>query len=317
MIHVWIAGGAVSVRRTARPKPKEGHALLRLIRGGVCNTDIELLRGYYGFRGRPGHEFVAEVIECGDSGWLRKRVVGEINLPCRRCAVCAQGNTRHCPRRTVLGIVKQPGAFAEYFTLPLENLHRVPASVKSDHAVFAEPVAAACEILDQTSVGKGDVAAVLGDGKLGLLVAQVLQAHGVEVHLYGKHASKMAVARAAGIAARPAARLPRQAYSFTIEATGSEQGIHDALRMTAPLGTIVMKSTIASPVTLNTSSVVVNEITLLGSRCGRFEPALKLIRSGKLHLDKMISSTYPLSDAPAAFEHAQQRGVLKVLLSSE
>ncbi len=314
MIRLWIEGGALYVTKASKPRRKPGHALLRLIRGGICNTDLELLHGYYSFAGQPGHEFVAEVVASDDKNWLGKRVVGGINLGCRQCEWCARGLDRHCPGRTVLGIVRKPGAFAEYFTLPESNLFAVPAAVKAEHAVFAEPVAAACQILDQVKIPKGAPAAVLGDGKLGLLIAQVLAIHGAEVHQFGKHVDKLAIAAKAGIAVHMNETPPRAAFQFTVEATGSATGLKAAIEMTRPQGTVIMKSTVHGDVCLDMAPVVVNEITLVGSRCGRMEPAMKLIKSGKLLLDDMITGEFDLADGPEAFLEAQRPGSLKVLL---
>ena len=314
MIAVWIENGQSRMRRRPSPRRPAGYALIRVLCGGVCNTDIELLRGYYNFRGVPGHEFVGEVLEADTPAWVGKRVVGEINLACGRCDWCGRGLGRHCPNRSVLGIVKHPGAFAEYLTLPEANLHEVPASVETRHAVFTEPLAAACEILDQVKIPRGAEVAVLGDGKLGLLVAQVLQLHGARVHLYGRHREKAALLEPLGVEGRVDAKPPRAAYDFTVDATGSAAGLHSAAVMTRPRGTIVMKSTFNDSVDLETAPLVVNEITLVGSRCGRFEPALKLLKGGKLRLDGMISATFALKNAVSALENAQMRGVLKVLL---
>lgn len=316
MIRVHIEHQTVSVRRASRPKRPAGHALIRLLLGGICNTDIELLRGYYAFSGTPGHEFAGEVVEADDPAWIGRRVAGEINLPCGHCPWCARGLGRHCPNRTVLGIVNQPGAFRELFTLPLANLFEIPPSVKTEHAVFAEPLAAACEILDQVRIPKGAEVAVLGDGKLGLLIAQVLALHGARVHLYGRHRDKMRIASPLGVEPRPAATTPTSAYAFTVEATGSAAGLATAVSMTQPRGTLILKSTVHGPVPLDTAPIIVNELTLIGSRCGRFAPALRLLRSGRLQLDPMISAQYPLRDAALAFAHAQAPGALKVLLRS-
>jgi alcohol dehydrogenase len=314
MISVHIEGGVASVRNAPRPRRRAGEALIRLIAGGICNTDLELLRGYYGFRGRPGHEFVGEVVAADTASWVGRRVVGEINLGCGGCAWCARGLGRHCPKRTVLGIVRRPGAFAEFLTLPEANLHEVPPGVKTEHAVFAEPLAAACEILDQVKIARGREAAVLGDGKLGLLIAQVLGAHGACVHVYGKHAGKLALAQAAGARSALSGSAPKAAYSITVDATGSATGLSEAIAMTAPRGVVVMKSTVHGEVCFDAARVIVDEITLLGSRCGRFEPALKLLAGGKLRLDAMISDRYRLAEAPRAFARSREKGVLKVLL---
>jgi alcohol dehydrogenase len=315
VIAVHLENGRVEVRRVPRPRRLEGYALIRLLAGGICNTDLELQRGYYGFRGRPGHEFVGEVVETDTPSLAGRRVVGEINLACRNCDWCARGLERHCPRRTVMGIVKHPGAFAEFLTLPDVNLHVVPDRIPTGHAVFVEPVAAACEILDQARIPRGDRVAVLGDGKLGLLVAQVLHARGTEVHLYGRHREKLAIAGRAGIAAEKAgARLPAAAYRWTVDATGSSEGLRQAVSMTEPRGAVFMKSTVHGTVGIDAAPVIVNEITLIGSRCGRFEPAIELLRAGKIRVADMISDEIALADAPRAFERAAQRGVLKVLL---
>src|SRR6202049_3401397 len=199
MLAVCLYKSVVYLRDQPRPRRPEGFALIRLLCGGICNTDLELQRGYYGFRGTPGHEFVGEVVAADDRAWSGERVVGEINLACGACEWCKRGLGRHCPTRTVLGIVKHPGAFREFLTLPVRNLHRVPASIPTEHAVFIEPIAAACEILDQVKIPKGERVAVLGDGKLGLLVAQVLQAKGAEVHLFGRHKDKMRLVEPTGV----------------------------------------------------------------------------------------------------------------------
>jgi len=314
MLSVCLDNGVVSVRRQPVPRRPEGFALIRLLYGGICNTDIELQRGYYGFRGTPGHEFIGEVVEADDRRWIGQRVAGEINLACGECEWCARGLGRHCPKRTVLGIVKQPGAFREFLTLPERNLRRVPREISSEQAVFVEPLAAACEILDQVRIPRGAPVAVLGDGKLGLLASQVLQAHGAEVHQYGRHKEKLRIAGQAGVSTEIAKKLPVAKYEFVVEATGSSEGLRQAVQMTQPRGTIVMKSTVHGLVSIDTAPVIVNEITLVGSRCGRFEPALRLLKNKKVNVDAMISEVLPLKDAPRAFRAAAKPGVLKVLL---
>jgi len=315
MLAVHLERGRVQVRRSPAPRPREGFALIRLLAAGICNTDLELLRGYYGFRGRPGHEFVGEVVRAGNPALVGQRVVGEINLACGRCDWCARGLGRHCPERTVLGIVRHPGAFAEYLTLPEQNLHVVPPSIATEEAVFVEPLAAACEILEQVRIPKGAPVAVLGDGKLGLLVAQVLNAHGAQVRLYGRHAEKLLLAKSAGVeVGRPGEQAPEASYDWVVEATGSPDGLASAVRAARPRGTVILKSTLHGSSRFDAVPVVVNEITLVGSRCGRFELALRLLRRGAVRVDGMISAVYPLSQAPAAFEKAAQKGVLKVLL---
>ncbi|HYM09836.1 MAG TPA: alcohol dehydrogenase catalytic domain-containing protein [Bryobacterales bacterium] len=311
---VYLSDGKVSLRSAPRPAPRQGFALIRPLYGGICNTDIELLKGYYGFRGTPGHEFVGEVLS-GSRELIGRRVVGEININCSRCAWCRRGLGRHCPHRTVLGIVKHPGAFAEFLSLPERNLHVVPPEIPSQHAVFVEPLAAACEILEQVAIPAGAAVAVLGDGKLGLLVAQALQARGARVHLFGRHRHKLRIAEKSGVTGElRGAKLPVAAYDYVVEATGSREGLEQAVAMARPRGTVVIKSTVHGAVRLDTAPVVVNEITLVGSRCGLFPPALELLASGRIHVAEMISDSFPLEQAPAAFRRAQQKGVLKVLL---
>ena len=304
MLSVHLENGRVEIRKKPLPRIPRGYARIRLIAAGICSTDLELQRGYYGFRGTPGHEFVGEVAELNDDDqtWLGARVAGEINLACGQCDWCRRGLGRHCPARKVLGIVDHPGAFQEFLTLPVRNLHRVPKSIPDDHAIFIEPVAAACEILDQIKIAKGERVAILGDGKLGLLIDQVLRAQGAEVSLFGHHR---------GIRTT---KLPQRKFPIVVDATGSPEGLRSAISMTIPRGTVIMKSTVHGLVSIDTAPAIVNEITLVGSRCGRFEPAIKLLASGKVNVAPLISDEFPLDRAPVAFARAATRGVLKVLL---
>lgn len=316
MLAVHLENGQVAVKRRAPPKRKPGFSLIRLLAAGICNTDLELRRGYYGFTGTPGHEFIGEVVESDTPALLGKRAGGEINLACGACEYCTRNLGRHCLRRTVLGIVKHPGAFAEYLTLPDANLHVIPSAISTREAVFIEPLAAACEILDQVKLAPGARVAVLGDGKLGILIAQALTAHGAEVIHYGRYKAKLKLGGAAEnrIAA---GKLPAMAFETVIEATGSADGLRQAVAMTKPRGTLVMKSTVHGLVSVDTAPIIVHEITLVGSRCGRFEPALRLLKSGKVNVASMIHDTFPLKDAPRAFDRAAERGVLKVLLTPD
>jgi alcohol dehydrogenase len=342
MISVHLESGRVEVRRRAVPRLAPAFARIRLIAAGICSTDLELQRGYYGFRGTPGHEFVGVVTEvnpgeedsalAGDmnraprherparliacsTDWIGQRVAGEINLACGMCEWCRRGLGRHCPTRKVLGIVGHAGAFQEFLTLPIHNLRRVPHSIPDEHAVFIEPVAAACEILDQIKIANGTRVAVLGDGKLGLLIAQVLHASGAEVHLLGRHRHKVQIADRAGIATELLRKkLPQRAYRVVVDATGSADGLRAAIAMCEPRGTVVMKSTVHGTVGIDAAPVIVDEITLVGSRCGRFEPAIKLLASGKVRVGDLISEEFPLDRAPEAFARAATKGILKVLL---
>jgi threonine dehydrogenase-like Zn-dependent dehydrogenase len=315
MLAIHLENRRVEVRNVRRPRPAEGFALIRLLVGGICNTDLELQRGYYGFRGTPGHEFVGEVVSANNPDLVGQRVVGEINLACGNCGWCRKGLGRHCPMRSVLGIVGHPGAFREFLTLPEANLHIVPDSISNEAAVFVEPLAAACEILDQADIPDGTEVAVVGDGKLGLLVAQVLNARGKNVHLYGRHKDKMRIAERAGVSVSIVKqKAPSNAYDWVVEATGSPDGLKQAIQMTRPRGTIFLKSTVHGRVRLDTAPVVVNEIAIVGSRCGRFAPALALLESREINVADMISETMPLAEGKHAFARATRPGVLKVLI---
>jgi alcohol dehydrogenase len=315
MLAVHLENGAVTLREVPIPARLEGFALLRLLAAGICNTDLELQRGYYGFTGTPGHEFVAEVVEADSRDLIGRRVSGEINLACTHCEWCLRGLGRHCPNRTVLGIVSHPGAFAEFFTLPERNLHILPDDLPTDRAVFLEPLAAACEILDQVAIPPHEPIAVLGDGKLGLLVSQVINAHGYPVHQFGRHADKLAIAARAGVTTELiCGPLPVAEYDWVVDATGNPEGLRAAVAMTRPRGTLIMKSTVHGLVPIDTAPVIVNELTLVGSRCGRMELALPLIDHELILVDEMITDRFPLSEAPRAFARAAERGVLKVLL---
>jgi alcohol dehydrogenase len=308
--------------------------LVRVRLAGICNTDIEILRGYHNFHGTLGHEFVGDVVRvasASDKYWVGRRVVGEINVACaglefrhhgRRkiCGYCRRGIPTHCQRRRVLGILGHDGAFAEFLALPVVNLHRVPAGVPDDAAVFTEPLAAACEILEQVDVSAHREACVLGDGKLAQLIGGVLRTAGLRVVMIGKHASKLRLARRAGIeTVQVGGRAPRRANAFTlvVEATGSASGLAMAQQITAPRGTLVLKSTFHGAAPVETWPIVVKEITLIGSRCGPFHPALDLLRSGRVDPRPLISRVFKLKDVAKAIRYAQRPGVMKVLLRSQ
>src|SRR5712692_6517794 len=319
-------------RSQPQPELRRGWALLRVRLVGICNTDVELLHGYYNFGGVPGHEFVGMVeqvrgVSAADKKkWLGRRVCGEINISCRAlgrrpvCDFCRRGLKTHCARRTVLGIIGHPGAYAEYLTLPLENLHVVPDGVSDEQAVFVEPLAAACEILEQVDVRKIREAAVLGDGKLAQLIALVLRAAIPRVVMYGKHEKKLALARRAEIATKrvrgDASDLKRvqEQFRLVVEATGSPTGLALAQLMTEARGMLVLKSTFHGATTFETWPIVVKEITVVGSRCGPFAKAIALLRSGEVDPTPLITRTFPLNQAPVAIQYAQRSGVMKVLL---
>jgi threonine dehydrogenase-like Zn-dependent dehydrogenase len=320
----------------AKPTPKlrPGWALVRVRLAGICNTDVEILRGYHQFRGTPGHEFVGEVAAVRDlsaseqTKWMGRRVCGEINVTCtaygfkRLCEFCQRGLKTHCARRTVLGIVAHDGSFAEHLALPLENLHVVPDNVDDEQAVFVEPLAAACEILEQVHARKFREAAVLGDGKLAQLIARVLRTAISRVVVYGKHEKKLALARRVGIEAKKVRgdasdlKRVREHYSLLVEATGSPSGLELAQQMTEPRGTLVLKSTFHGATPVDTWPIVVKEINVVGSRCGPFQMAIALLRSGKVDPLPLVTRAFPLAEAQEAMAFAQRRGVMKVLLKA-
>jgi len=301
-----------------RPKPVASgrECLIRLLKAGICNTDLEITKGYFGFTGVLGHEFVGVVEAAPTASLVGQRVVGEINAACQACEYCQKGLQRHCPERTVLGILKRDGAFQEFLTLPEENLHVVPESISNEEAVFTEPIAAACEILDQLSISSEQHVAVLGDGKLGLLVAMVLSRTGCQLTLIGKHAAKMEVVRDYPLqrVAKEVARGLARSFDVVVEATGSPQGWELALRLVKPRGTMVLKSTFHGQIAFNPAPIVVDEITIVGSRCGRFEAALAWLAKGSIHCASLVQHTLPLYEGLRAFELARQPGVLKVVL---
>lgn len=332
MLSFRVAHGKLQAKSLPVPKLRPGWALVRVRLAGICNTDVEILRGYHAFRGTPGHEFVGEVAEvCGVSAatkkkWMGRRICGEINVSCSAygykpvCSFCRRGLQTHCARRTVLGIVNHDGAYAEYLALPVGNLHIVPAHVTDEQAVFVEPLAAACEILEQVNIKQLKSAAVLGDGKLAQLIARVLRTNIPHVVMYGKHEKKLALARRAGIATRKvhgdASDLKRvkENFSLLVEATGSPTGLALAQHMTEPRGTLVLKSTFHGAAPVETWPIVVKELTVVGSRCGPFAEAIVLLGSARVDPRPLITRTFSLAEADRAIVFAQKPGVIKVLL---
>jgi threonine dehydrogenase-like Zn-dependent dehydrogenase len=309
----------LAVREIEKPG-REDEALVRVIVSGICNTDLEIARGYAGFRGTIGHEFVGIVEASPDAALVGQRVVGEINAGCGKCDLCLGGDPRHCPTRTVLGIVGRDGAHAEYLQLPVVNLFPVPARIPDEHAVFTEPLAAACAIKERlatsTPISNETRIAVIGDGKLGLLCAQILALTGAPLLLVGKHTNKLRIAERLGIEASTIGKAEKRARDFdvVVEASGSTAGFALALKLLRPRGTLVLKSTFAGLTEINAAQIVVDEISIVGSRCGRFAPALDLLKKGAIELDSMISEEYPLSRAMFAMDRAAEKGVMKVLL---
>ena len=297
--------------------PERGQeALVRVLLSGICNTDLEITRGYGGFNGTIGHEFVGIVEDSPDNTLVGKRVVGEINAGCGQCDVCRAGDSRHCAARTVLGIAGRDGAHAEFLRLPLANLMRVPDKIADEHAVFAEPIGAACGIMERTEITSDQKVAVVGDGKLGLLCAQAIALTGAPVLLIGKHPEKLRIAERRGIetaTSRQAAKRKRE-FDVVVEASGCASGFSVALELLRPLGVLVLKSTFHGTTSLEASRIVVDELSIVGSRCGRLAPALGLLNKGAIDVDSLISEEYPLRDGVLAMERAGSKGVLKVLL---
>ncbi len=294
-----------------------GEALIRVVKSGICNTDLEIVRGYAGFSGTVGHEFVGVVEASPDESWLGRRVVGEINAGCGACHLCLAGDARHCFQRTVLGIHGRDGAHAEFLTLPTVNLLEVPAEISDDAAVFTEPLAAAYGILEQVAIDEKTRVAVIGDGKLGILCAMSLALTSRNVCLIGKHESKLALAASADletILLNDAVPRLNRSFEVVVEASGSESGFATALDLLVPRGKLVLKSTFQGKTKLEMWRVVVDEITIVGSRCGRFAPALELLRTGAIEVEKLISDEFPLADAVRAMDKAADKGAMKILL---
>jgi threonine dehydrogenase-like Zn-dependent dehydrogenase len=327
-----VVKGKLKPTEKQLPKLRPGWALVRVRLAGICNTDVEILHGYHNFRGTPGHEFVGEVVGvCGVSAatkskWLGRRVCGEINVSCSVygfqpiCDFCKRGLKTHCERRTVLGIVNHDGAFAEFLALPIENLHLVPNGVTDEQAVFVEPLAAACEILEQVDVRKSGVAAVVGDGKLAQLIGRVLAKRLVMVGMFGKHGKKLNLAAAGGVTMKwvrgdaSDIRRIKQKFPLVVDATGSPTGLAFALHITEPRGTLVLKSTFHGAAPVETWPIVVKEVTVVGSRCGPFAKAIALLHSGEVDPTPLITRTFKLAEAQKAVAFAQKVGVMKVLL---
>ncbi len=312
-----------------QPDLQPGEALIRVLQAGICNTDLEIIRGYMDFQGVLGHEFVG-IVESVHEGpgatsptyLIGKRVVGEINIACHRsdCLYCQRGMPTHCPNRTTLGIVGRDGAFADYLVLPTRNLHLVPDNISDEEAVFVEPLAANFEMLEQVHLKPTDSVVILGDGKMGQLAAQVLALVGCEVMMVGKYEEKLALAEKYGVRtyvlddATSFTLENRRRVDLVVECSGSAQGLEMALRLVKPRGCIILKSTVADKATLNLAPIVIDEIRVQGSRCGPFAPAIRALSQKLVDIHPLISASYILDEGLAAFHHAQQKGMLKVLL---
>ena len=317
MLGVWLEGGAVQLRDDlAMPDPPAGEALVQVLRAGICNTDLELIKGYYPFTGILGHEFVGRVA-AGAKEWVGRRVVGEINAVCGGCTACLAGRRHHCLQRTVLGIVGRDGAFAQYLCLPEENLHVVPEGISDDAATFVEPLAAALEIQQQVSIRPQDRVLVVGAGKLGQLIARTLALTGCALAVASRRAEKRALLEGAGICAVPTDGVVEGGYDLVVECSGNSAGFALGRRAVRGGGTMVLKSTYKGNLSLDASALVVDEITVVGSRCGPFAPALRLLQQGRVEVEPLIAERLPLKAAKTALQRAQTPGTLKVLLTIE
>jgi threonine dehydrogenase-like Zn-dependent dehydrogenase len=313
---LWLEDQTLTLRDDIPvPEPSQDEALIAIQKVGICATDLEMLEGYYPFTGIPGHEFVG-VVEAapGDPAWEGQRVVGEINVPCHQCPACRRGHLTHCEARQAIGIKDRPGAFAEYLLLPLGNLHPVPVSVPNDAAVFTEPIAAALEILEQVLIRPSDRVLVVGAGRLGQLIAQVLSLTGCALTVIARHPHQQGLLKARKIASIPEIEVPTREMDLVVDATGSPSGFELARQAVRPRGTILLKSTYAGSLNVNLSSIVVDEVCILGSRCGPFEPALRLLADNRVDPTPLIDARYPLSESLEAFEQAAKPGGLKVLM---
>ncbi len=313
MQSLWLEDQKLSLREVPL-SDKPGEALVRVRLAGICGTDLELLRGYYPFRGIPGHEFVGEVVETGQPGWVGRRVVGEINAVCGICASCRGGRRTHCERRTVLGIAGRDGVHAEFARLPLENLHLVPDGVSDDAAVFTEPLAAALEIQEQVHIQPGERLLLIGAGRLGQLVAQTLALTGCDLGVVARHPRQNELLAARGIPVIAQEQVQPRSWDVVVEATGSPAGFDLARQAVRPRGKLVLKSTYRGEMLVNWSPLVVDEITIIGSRCGPFAPALRLLEKKEVDPTVLIARRYPLASGLDAYTAAQGAGMLKVLL---
>jgi threonine dehydrogenase-like Zn-dependent dehydrogenase len=296
------------------PERHPGEARIKVLMAGICQTDIEITKGYMAFQGIPGHEFVG-VVEAGDSGSLiGKRVVGEINCACRACENCIAGMYNHCAKRSVLGIVGRDGAFAEYLTLPERNLHILPDALSNEEAVFVEPLAACYRILEQVPVAKNSSVLVLGDGKIGLLCSQVLKTTQSTVTVIGKHEEKLSILGRLGIKTKMVGEAITEVFDIVVDCSGSPDGLSAAMRCIRPQGTLIIKSTVAVQRSIDFNEVVINEIQICGSRCGPFAPALRALQKKEIMVAPLISRIFPLEHAIEAFQAAAQKENIKILL---
>ena len=310
---LFFDGRALRLEQRPLPAPTEGEALVKVRYAGICSTDLEILKGYMHLGGIPGHEFTGRVVECSEPALMDKRVVGEINCVCGNCDLCRRGQSNHCSRRSVLGIFERDGVFAEYLTLPEKNCHILDESIKDQDAVFVEPLAACFRVVEQLNFDETMKVFVLGDGRLGLLMIQVFAGVGPKPVLVGKHKDKMRIAESLGYRTINVKDIDKQSADVVIECTGRRAGLNVAMEMLKPEGKLVLKSTLREEHVLDLSSVVVNEITIIGSRCGPFERALSAIKSGQVHTASLISGIFALEEYEEAFARASSGECIKIL----
>jgi threonine dehydrogenase-like Zn-dependent dehydrogenase len=312
---LYLEKSQLIIKTLPKPSPLRNEALIKVLKAGICNTDLELKKGYMRFEGIPGHEFVGQVVEATDSKVVGKRVVGEINLSCGKCEHCLRGMKKHCASRQVLGISNKNGALAEYLTLPLDNLHVLPPSISDIEAVFIEPLAASLEILEQIRIKRKDSVLVLGDGKLGLLIAQVIKLRTPKVSCIGKYKRKLKILREKEIETHLFGAKIEEKFDIIVEATGKKKGLSKALSLIKPKGKVVLKSTFQGEARVDISKIIVDEIHLIGSRCGPFLRAIEVLRKKQVEVEKMVNGDFPLHRAQEAFVLAQKPGTIKVLIT--
>lgn len=310
----YFDGSTISIQNNY-PEPKSGEILVKVRLAGICGTDLEMIQGYASYTGVLGHEFVGQVVKSENKDLIGKRVVGEINAGCGKCQMCTTGLERHCPERTVLGIYKRDGAFAQYLSLPEKNLHVIPDSMSDEQAVFVEPLAAAFEIEEQLKIDANSHIAILGDGRLAQLITRVLRINHKNITCFGRHQNKLGLLSKLGVRTKIGI-MPEDEHTFdvVVEATGSESGFVDTMRLAKPRGVVILKSTIASKNKLDLTAAIVNEITFVGSRCGPFRPAIQALATGMVSVDDLIDSVYPLEKLDDALDAARNPDKLKVLL---
>jgi len=313
---LWLENQLLSFRDDLPiPQPSDDEVLIKVISAGICATDLELIKGYYSFNGIPGHEFVGLVVMSpSDPYWLNKRVVGEINISCRECETCLRGNHNHCEQRKVLGIKGKNGAFAEYLTLPIGNIHALPDTISNDKAVFTEPLAAAMQILKQVNINSTNKVLIIGAGRLGQLIARVIQQQHCDLQVVVKYDDQKELLDDLGIQTISESNVTLGKFDIVVDASGSKSGIDTALKAVRPRGIVVMKSTTADTMNVNLSQIVVNEVTIIGSRCGPFKPVLTLLETEKIDPLTMISARYPIGSGLTAFQKAVEPGVMKVII---